>query len=266
VQQRAISLVATIGLLVLVSCSSSSSSSSPQTSKKPAHHAPTHLSRTNPGCRFIVAGTGKRETTPGPELQYLTTPAAESFACYDRVSFQFSPAPAQPGAPATTTTTTKSSTAQSTCVPAYTVEYRKKPFGLVKPDGKPVNTSVGGFKPAKAVLYVEIQPAAAVSTYARHPELAYPGGLRLTFKQSDMHHVVMVEWVKTLPEGEQTASPTTTVPGAAPVPQRVVWLIGLDEKRPFTVDCSTGAVLGPDGLPRACPAKSCTHFNVLIMK
>jgi hypothetical protein len=81
-----------------------------------------------------------------------------------------------------------------------------------------------------------------------------------------MHHIVMVEWVKNLPEGEQTTAPTTTVPGVVPAPQRVVWLIGLAERRPFTVDCSIGATLDGNGLPRNCENDSCTHFNVLIVK
>jgi hypothetical protein len=66
-----------------------------------------------------------------------------------------------------------------------------------------------------------------------------------------LHHVNIVEWVKNLPEGEQTAVTPTTVAGVAPIPQRVVWLIGLDRKRPFTVDCANGP-----------PAR----INVLIMK
>ena len=230
--------------------------------------APKRPSAANPGCKYIVAGTQKRETVPGPQLQFLTSPIAEPLACYDRVSFQFSPPYPTPGVP---TTTTAPGTPAGTCSPAYTVEYRDKKsgFGLVKPDGKPVSTSVAGFDAAKAVLYVEIKPAIAVSEYSAHPDLAYSGPLRLQFQQSTMHHIVMVEWVKNLPEGEQTTAPPTTAPGAAPVPRRVVWLIGLDEERPFTVDCSPGSTLDANGQPRdpdCADARPCTHFNVLIMK
>ena len=58
------------------------------------------------------------------------------------------------------------------------------------------------------------------------------------------------EWVKTLPEGEQIPVPTT-LPGVEPLPQRVVWLIGMDRKRPFTVDCLNG---------------SPSRINILIMR
>jgi hypothetical protein len=253
-------------LLVVTAACGGGADESGASKRNDKNSGPQRPSTENPGCKYIVARTEKRETTPGPPLQFLTSPVAEPFACYDRVSFQFSPEYPVPGA---TTTTTVDGTPVGTCSPAYTVEYREKPFGLLGPDKKPVTTSVAGFKDAKFVLYVEIKPAIAVSEYSTHPDLAYPGGLRLAFQQSAMNHVVMVEWVKNLPEGEQTTAPTTTVPGAAPIPQRVVWLIGLDKKRPFTVDCSPGATLDANGQPRdpACGEdRSCTHFNVLIMK
>jgi hypothetical protein len=60
-----------------------------------------------------------------------------------------------------------------------------------------------------------------------------------------------VEWVQKLPETLPSAATTTTVAGAAAPVQRVVWLIGLDAKRPFTVDYAS------DPEP---------HVNVLIMK
>jgi len=49
----------------------------------------------------------------------------------------------------------------------------------------------------------------------------------------------------------------------------VVWLIGLDKERPFTVDCASGSTLDANGQPTdsSCGEdRSCTHFNVLIMK
>jgi hypothetical protein len=186
----------------------------------------------------------------------LTSPTAKSFACYDRVSFTFS-AQDDKAPP----TTAPADTGSSTCAPGYSVEYKKPPFGLLKADGKGVSTSTAGFPSAKAVLVVQMIPAIALSTYPSHPDLAYPGGLRLVFKQSEVHHLRIVEWVKNLPEGVSTATPPTTVAGVAPLPQRLVWLIGLDRKRPFTTDCASGAP--PD---ETCPLKACTHINVLIMK
>jgi hypothetical protein len=210
---------------------------------------PTGLTADDPGCRYIVAGQNSRATNPGGPTEWMTAAVAEPFACYDKISFTFNIDEEAPPPPESPTTVT--------CNPAYTVEYREPPFGLyteppseANPDGRGVSTSTAGFDEAKAVLYVEMAPAMAVSEYPRKPELAYPGNLRLTFQ--GMHHVVIVEWVQNLPEGQQSAATTTTtVAGVASTPSRVVWLIGLDEKRPFTVDCMNGPP---------------SRINVLIMK
>ena len=255
--------VGAVALVVLSACGGSAASSEQsagKSSNKDNTPTPTGISADDLGCRYIVAGNKSRATNPGGPTQYLTLPVAESFGCYDKVTFTFAadedaPPPAEAVEP-------------FTCIPAYTVEYREAPFGLLKPDPatppedwKGVSTSTAGFDEAKAVLYVEISPAISVSEYPRKPELAYPGGLRLVFPASEMHHLEIVEWVKNLPEGEQTTATTTTVPGVAPVPQRVVWLIGLDEKRPFTVDCATGPAQNT-----TCPVAECAHISVLIMK
>lgn len=242
--------VVALVIVTLSACGGSSGDSTAKASKKDKTTEPTGISANDPGCRYIVAGTRSRSTNPGGPTQYLNTAVAESFACYDKVTFTFAvdeDAPPPPEAPE-----------PFTCTPAYTVEYREPPFGLLIADPtkpqeqwKGVATSTAGFDDAKAVLYVEMSPAIAVSEFPRRPELAYPAGLRLVFQQSAMHHLAIVEWVKNLPEGEQTPVTTTTVPGVTPTPQRVVWLIGLDEKRPFTVDCANGPP---------------SRINVLIMK
>jgi hypothetical protein len=232
---------------------------------------PTGISPDDPGCRYIVAGEGSRATNPGGAAQWLSTAIAQPYACYDKVSFTFVadsqlPLPTVSEDSEDTESTEEELTV--TCAPAYTVEYRKAPFDLLRPDPakppdqwKAVPTTTAGFKEAKAVIYVEMAPATAVSEFPRRPELAYPGNQRLSFQ--GMHHVNIVEWVKGLPEGEQTTVTTTTVPGAPVVHPRVVWLIGLDEKRPFTVDCAPGPV--PDGPP--CPEDTdCAHISVLIMR
>ncbi|MEX0663747.1 MAG: hypothetical protein WD598_03125 [Acidimicrobiia bacterium] len=255
--RRAGRLVVAITLVALCACGGGSSSDSASgKGKKNSTPAPTGISADDPGCRYIVAGTDGRATNPGGAVEYLNTAVAEPFACYDKVTFNF--ALDEEAVPTTIPVSTTESTASVTCTPAYTVEYREAPFGL-EVDGKGVPTSVASFDQAKAVLYVELAPAISVSTYGARPELAYPGNLKLAFK--GMHHVVMVEWVKNLPEGEQTPVTPPTVAGVAPLPQRVVWLIGLDRKRPFTVDCATGP---PPGT--TCQATACTHMSVLIMK
>lgn len=252
-----------ISLVALVSCgggSSDSSSSGKSNSKNNDDTTEiTGISSKDPGCRYIVAGTATRATNPGAVLQYLTNPIPSSTDCYDQVSFTFG---FDDDIVATTTTTIEGdATTASTCAPGYTVEYRKAPFGLKRGDDSNVNTSTGSYDDAKAVLYVEMTPAISLSEFPAKPELAYPGPLRLQFKESEVHHLRIVEWVKTLPEGEQTSAPVTTVPGVIAVPPRVVWLIGIDRKRPFTTDCAPGPLPGT-----TCPVTTCTHLNVIIMK
>ncbi len=262
--RRIFAFLVAFSLAALAACgggSSDSSSSGRSNSKNDDTTEITGISAKDPGCRYIVAGTDTRATNPGATLQYLTSPAVIPSDCYDQVSFTFG---YDDEAVATTTTSSSDAdTPSSTCAPGYTVEYRKPPFGLVKADGKNVATSTSGFDDAKAVLYVEMTPAIALSEFPSKPDLAYPGNITLSFASSDMHHVNIVEWVKNLPEGQQTSAPTTTVPGVIVIPQRVVWLIGLDKKRPFTTDCAPGPLPLPDV---TCPVTACTHLNVLIMK
>jgi hypothetical protein len=178
-----------------------------------------------PGCRFIVAGTAKRFEQPEPNavVQYLTDAVATPTGCYDKVTFTFD-----------------KGDADGLQAPGYLVEYRKKPYGLVGVDGKPLNTSTAGFRDAKAVLYVEMTPAATMDLRnPGRPITTWNRFLRLPFKH--MKHVVIVEWPQKLPPD---ATPTD------PNDDKVIWLIGLDKKRPFTVDYATQPV---------------PHISVLIM-
>jgi hypothetical protein len=214
--RRVAPLAVVVALAAMSACASSADDQSTARKGSAKRHAvPTRLTADNPGCQYIVTGTEKRSTTPSTDLEYMTGAVAEPAACYDKVTFEFDKGDGA-GLP-----------------PGYTVEYRKKPFGLTGPDGKAIATSTGGFKEVKAVLYVEMQPTSTQDH--RNPRRSidtYPGNLRLLLK--GMKHVVIVEWVQKLPES--LPSPTTTTSSAAPVVQRVVWLIGLDQKRPFTVD------------------------------
>ena len=237
--RRTASLALAFSLLVaLPACATDRSSSQSTSSKSSGTTQPTGLSATNPGCKYIVAATQRRFTFASSDFptEYLTSAVAEPFTCYDKVTFTFDKGDGS-GLP-----------------PAYLVEYRKKPFGLLGPDGKGIITSVGSFKQAKSVLYVEMIPTATKdpNNPRRFPATgSYPGNLRLLLK--GMKHVVMVEWVDKLPETLPAAATTTTVAGATVPPpvQRIVWLIGLDAKRPFTVDYAS------DPQP---------HINVLIMR
>ena len=179
-----------------------------------------------PGCQFIVAGTAKRFEKPEQNqvVQYLIDAVAAPTGCYDKITFTFD-----------------KGSADGLQAPGYTVEYRKKPFGLLGIDGKPIATTTGGFAAVHAVLYVELLPASV--TDARKPAVlhspTYKGNLRLQLKH--MKHVKIVEWIQTLPPD---ATPTN------PNDDKVVWLIGLDKRRRFTVDFATQPV---------------PHINVLIM-
>jgi hypothetical protein len=190
-----------------------------------------------------VAGTEKRSTTPGEDLEFLTSAIAEPKTCYDEVTFEFDPGDG-PDLP-----------------PGYTVEYRKPPFL------EGVRSSTEGFKDAKYVLYVEMRPVSTEDTrFPGRGITTYKGNLRLGLQ--GMEHTVIVEWLDTaqpsVPESTAPTSTTTTIPRASgstssspappappappttsttlapndPATSRVVWLIGLDSKRPFTVDAS----------------------------
>jgi hypothetical protein len=213
---------------------SSSKTSGKSSTTKPTK-PPTTTSTSNPlavegnngpGCRFIVAGIAKRFEKPEPNaiVQYLNNAVATPTACYDEVSFTFD-----------------KGDADGLQAPGYTVEYRKKPFGLLGADGKPLNTSTGGFRPAKVVLYVEMTPAATKDLRnPGRPLDTYKGNLRLLLPKRIVH-VNIVEWIQKLPPD---ATPTNFND------DKVVWLIGLDKKRPFTVDYAT---------------QPAPHINVLIM-
>jgi hypothetical protein len=221
--------LALAAVIVLSACASSSSNDQSSSHEKSKTTTPTGLSANNPGCQYIVASEQKRITRVAPDLptEYLTSAVAEPFTCYDKVTFTFDKGDG-PGLP-----------------PAYHVEYRKKPFGLIDPDGKPTATTTGGFKEAKYVLYVEMTPTSTqdqrTGKHLKNP--TYAGNLRLLLPK-EIKHVVIVEWIQTLPESKPPVSTTTTLAGAVPKPvvQRVVWLIGLDAKRPFTVDYASQPV------------------------
>ncbi len=227
-RSRALVGVATavIALLAMAACGSSQEATSSQTSR------PTRDKSTNKtpdlGCRFIVASTLPRETIPGDVTQFLLSAVAEPAPCYDKVTFTFDAG------------------GGSDEPPGYLVEYRKKPFL------EGVSSSTAGFPDAKYVLYVEMRPASATDRrFAGRPRQTYAGNLRLALQ--DMKHTVMVEWLDKAPPAladstkKKSAAGATTsssVPGevvAAPNDpdySRVVWLIGLDKKRPFTVDAA----------------------------
>lgn len=207
-------------------------------------------------CEFIVAATGRRTRTAPADLQYLQTATAEPTECYDKITFTFDHGDG-PDLP-----------------PGYTVEYREPPFveGIRSsaegfPDAKAI--LYVEFRPASTSD--RRFPGRAAQTYKGNLRLQFPSVG--PFSEGGMGHTVIVEWLdKAPPSLPETLTPetttttgeepdatatTTTAPPAAPDPTattttvppvefvpndpavtRVVWLIGLDAKRPFTVDAA----------------------------
>ena len=95
--------------------------------------------------------------------------------------------------------------------PGYEVEYRKPPF--TEGDAGQFNVETLG----NAFLYVTLTPASSTEGGDPDAPSTYPGNLRLSL--DGMHHT---EIVRKIMDGEGT----------------VMWMIGLDTKRPFTVDAS----------------------------
>ncbi|HEY6319191.1 MAG TPA: hypothetical protein VI462_15060 [Acidimicrobiia bacterium] len=84
-----------------------------------------------------------------------------------------------------------------------------------------VNSSAASLTGVKAVLEVVIHPASESNA----GNLTYKGNLRLALPT--MSHTLIVEYLNTLPQ-----------PSPDPNQSQVVWLIGLDAKRPFTTDAA----------------------------
>jgi hypothetical protein len=197
-------------LVVVTACSGESSDgSSSAPPERTSTTKPDRPERNDPGCRYIVASDGKRSMPGPPELEYLADAVVEPTDCYDKISFTFEQGN-NPDVP-----------------PGYTVEYRQEPY--VEVGGEQIPNSTTGFEDANAVLYVEFTPT---STYdGREPGAGrdtYNGNLRLLFDSEKVHHTAIVEWVQQYPD----------VTPEVPTDNKVVWLIGLDEKRPFTVDAA----------------------------
>jgi hypothetical protein len=94
--------------------------------------------------------------------------------------------------------------------PGYTIEYKEPPF--VEGDAGQYPVPVLG----DAFLYLTFAPASQTDFNSGRPEQTYKGPIRLLFH--DVHHIVEARKLIDSPDGTQS------------------WIIGLDEKRPFTVD------------------------------
>ena len=168
----------------------------------PSRHKTSTAVDNGPGCQFIVAGTDKRQTVPLiNQSEFLVNASATPTVCYDKVSFVFEVGNG-PDLP-----------------PAYTVQYKNPPF---LPG---VRTATEDLSGVHAILEVTIFPASVTDN--RNPNnqpSTYQGNLRLALPGT--RHTLIVELLRSFPE---PPDPNQSV---------VVWLIGLDSKRPFTTDAA----------------------------
>jgi len=158
-----------------------------------------NASNNGPGCQFIVASEAPRATIPIiNQTVFLDNATANPTVCYDKITFTF-----QPGG-------------GGDLPPAYTVQY--------VPSNAPgvLNSATASLTGVRAILEVIIHPASETNA----GNLTYKGNLRLALA-TNMNHTLIVEFLNTFPQ-----------PSPDPNQSQLVWLIGLDAKRPFTTDAA----------------------------
>jgi hypothetical protein len=160
----------------------------------------------DPGCRYVTAGTLTRKVPARVDkTEYLIDATAQNTVCYDQITFVFDPGDAANLPP---------SVAPSVYPPSYTVQYKQPPFA---PGLKASAESLSG---VHAILEVTLTQASGTDL-RKGGSQTYKGNLRLQLK--GMQHTLIVELLDTFPQ-----------PSPDPNASVMVWLIGLDSKRPFT--------------------------------
>jgi hypothetical protein len=102
--------------------------------------------------------------------------------------------------------------------PGYTAEYQDGPF-YEGDEGQYTVETLGN-----AFLYITFAPATQTDSSSGRPRQTYAGNLRL--RLADMHYTEIVRKIMDHPDGTQS------------------WLIGMTEKRPFTVDAVADSANG----------------------
>jgi hypothetical protein len=169
----------------------------------------------DPGCQFVAASTLTRKVPPRVDKpEYLTGATAQNTVCYDQITFLFDPGDAANLPP---------SAAPSVYPPSYTVQYKQPPFapGLNR-------TAAESLSGVHAILEVTLSPASGVDM-RKGTSRTYKGNLRLQLP-TGIRHTQIVELLDTFPQSPDPNAPV------------MVWLIGVDSKRPFTTQ---SAILPP---------------------
>ena len=163
----------------------------------------------DPGCQTVAASTLTRKIAPRVDrAEYLIDATATPTVCYDQITFVFDPGDA---------TNLPPNIAPAVFPPSYTVQYKQPPFapGL----NRSAAESLSG---VHAILEVTLNPASEIDNRPRGKGQTYKGNLRLQLPTA-IRHTLIVELLDTFPQ-----------PSPDPNQSVMVWLIGLDSKRPFT--------------------------------
>jgi hypothetical protein len=161
----------------------------------------------SPGCQFVAASTLTRKVPPRVDkTEYLTGATAQNTVCYDEITFVFDPGDAANLPP---------SVAPSVYPPSYTVQYKQPPFA------PGLTASAESLSGVHAILEVTLTPASGTDM-RKGTTQTYKGNLRLQLP-TGIRHTLIVELLPTFPQ-----------PSPDPNASVMVWLIGVDSKRPFT--------------------------------
>ena len=265
---RSVTLVLVV---TLVAACSSGGGSGGSGSSSVSHTATTNSTTTaDPGCKYIVASTGSRYTPQGTNLEYLVNAVAEPTACYDKVTFTFDRGNGDDLPPGYTVEYraapfglegVASSTAgfKDAKVVLY-VEFRPtSTVDLRTGRSKQMYNGnlrllLNGMRHTVIVEWLKDLAPSPEPASVTAATLGTAGGSACNEKASSSttssapSSTSTTTTTKPKSKSTTTSSSTTTT---APLPttstsvgtidvsqQRVVWLIGLDECRPFTVDAA----------------------------
>ncbi|HSO95856.1 MAG TPA: hypothetical protein VLV81_07420 [Acidimicrobiia bacterium] len=201
---RFVALVSTL-TIVAAACSGGGGGSGASASKRQNRA----VNSGGPGCQFVTGSTLTRKVAPRVDrTEYLNGATTQPTVCYDEITFVFDPGDA---------TNLPPNVAPKVFPPSYTVEYKQPPFapGLNR-------TAAESLTGVHAILEVILAPASGTDVRRGGSGQTYRGNLRLQLPPG-IQHTLIVQLLDTFPQ-----------PSPDPNQSVMVWLIGLDAKRPFT--------------------------------